>query len=217
MRMTDPDFRPEIPPEIPYPFLPREEPPRRTSPVMVPLVEMPSSDPARSLLDRRTLMVSGRLDHQRATDLCAELMALDGRSGDDITLILNSSGGPLGELTAILDVFDLMRAPVDVTCVGAATGTAAVLLACATGERWAGRHARISLRVDRESPGSGTADDVARLAAERSEMLRRIADRLARVTDRPASAFLDELESGASRDADAARAFGLVDGVIERG
>jgi ATP-dependent Clp protease, protease subunit len=216
MSMIDPDFPPEIPPEIPYPFLPREEPPQRTSPVMVPLVDMPSSDPARSLLDRRTIMVSGGLDHQKSTDLCAELMALDGRSGDDITVILNSSGGPLGELMAILDVFDLMRAPVDVTCVGAATGTAAVLLACATGERWAGRHARISLRVDRDSPGPGTADEVARLASERAEMLHRIADRLASVTAQPPGALLDELESGASRDADAARSFGLVDGVIDR-
>jgi ATP-dependent Clp protease protease subunit len=208
---------PNLPPEIPYPFLPREEPLRRTSPVMVPLVEMPSSDPARSLLERRTIMVSGRLDHQKATGLCAELMALDGRSGDHITLILNSGGGPVDDLTAILDVVDLMRAPVDVTCVGAATGTAAVLLACATGERWAGRHARISLRVDREAAAAGTADEVARRAVERSETLHRIADRLAGVTDQPASELLEELETGASRDADEARAFGLVDGVVERG
>jgi ATP-dependent Clp protease protease subunit len=213
MSMNDPN----LPPEIPYPFLPREEPPRRTSPVMVPLVEMPSSDPAKSLLERRTIMVSGRLVHEKATELCAELMALDGRSGDHVTLILNSGGGPVDALTAILDVVDLMRAPVDVTCVGAATGTAAVLLACATGERWAGRHARISLRVEREPSGSGTADEVALRAAERSATLHRIADRLAGVTDQPAAALLDELESGASRDADAARAYGLVDGVIERG
>jgi ATP-dependent Clp protease, protease subunit len=213
MSMTDPN----LPPEIPYPFLPREEPLRRTSPVMVPLVEMPSSDPARSLRERRTIMVSGRLDHEKATGLCAELMALDGRSGDHITLILNSGGGPVEELAAILDVVDLMRAPVDVTCVGAATGTAAVLLACATGERWAGRHARISLRVDREGSAAGTADEVTRLAAERAETLQRIADRLASVTQRPANELLEELESGASRDADAARTFGLVDGVVERG
>lgn len=55
-------IEPGRPREITYPFPPLREQPKRTEPLMVPLVEMPPSDPARSLRDRRTLMVSGRLD-----------------------------------------------------------------------------------------------------------------------------------------------------------
>ena len=209
--MTDPTY----PPEIPYPFPPLREEPRRTGPVMVPIVDMPSSDPARTLRDRRTLMVSGRLDHDAVTELCAELMALDGRSGDDVTLIVNSAGGPIDGVTALLDVLDLMRARVDVTCIGAAQGTAAVVLVCATGERTAGRHARISLRVEPAGAMSGTADETARAAAEYAATLRRISERIAGRTGQSADVMLAELQSGAPRDAEAARSFGLVDTVID--
>jgi ATP-dependent Clp protease protease subunit len=211
--MTDPTQ----PPEIPYPFPPLREEPRRTGPVMVPVVDMPSSDPARTLRDRRTLMVSGRLDHDAVTELCAELMALDGRSRDDVTLIVNSTGGPVDAVTALLDVLDLMRARVDVTCIGAAQGTAAVVLARATGERAAGRHARISLRVESVDLGPGTPDEVARLAAEHAATLQRIAEMLAGTTGQPADVVLGELRSGVPRGAEDARSFGLVDTVVERG
>jgi ATP-dependent Clp protease protease subunit len=183
---------------------------------MVPTVDMPPSDPARRLLDRRTVMVSGRLDHAAVSALCAELMALDGRSGDGITLIVNSRGGPATEILAVLDVLDLMRAEVAVTCLGATEGTAAVLLAGATGTRRAGRNARVSLRVEAADVPAGSADEMSRRAAEHGAVLRVIAERLAAPTGQAADVLLRELESGSCRDAAAALAFGLVDHVIER-
>jgi ATP-dependent Clp protease protease subunit len=144
-------------------------------------------------------------------------MALDGRSHDDVTLIVNSAGGPVDAVTAILDVLDLMRARVGVTCIGAAQGTAAVVLACATGDRAAGRHARISLRVEPADVGAGTPDEIARRAAEHSATLGRIAEMLAGRTGRTADVVLGELQSGAPRNAEAAQSFGLVDRIVERG
>ena len=85
-------------PEIPYPFPPWREPPRRTEPAVVPMVDLPSTDPAQRLFERRTIMLSGPLDHAAVTRLCAQLMALDGRSGEAVELIVNSAGGPAGEV-----------------------------------------------------------------------------------------------------------------------
>ena len=132
---------PSIPPEIPYPFPPGREPPRRSEPVMVPMVEVPSSEPSRRLFERRTILLSGPLDRAGVMQLCAQLMALDGRSEQDVELIINSTGGPPAEISAALDVIDVMRGRVNTTCVGTAQGTAAVLLVCGTGSRRAGRHA----------------------------------------------------------------------------
>ena len=207
---------PELPPEIPYPFPPMRETPRRTEPVSVPLVEIPSSDPVRQLFDRRTVVVSGRLDGRAVARLCAELMALDGRSSDPVELLVNSAGGPLGEIAAVLDVFDLMRAEVVATCIGTAAGTAAVLVACATGARRSGRNARLSLRLEPIELGEATAEESTRRAAEHAAELNRMATKLAGVTGQRVDVITRELQTGGFRDAASAQAFGLIDSVLER-
>ena len=60
-------------------------------------------------------------------------MALDGRSADPVEVIVNSEGGPLADVLAVVDVLGSMRARVDTTCLGRAKGTAAIVLACGTG------------------------------------------------------------------------------------
>jgi ATP-dependent Clp protease, protease subunit len=210
MRLSEPNR----PPEIPYPFPPLRETPRRTDPVLVPLVAMPSSDPHDQLLDRRTILLSGHLDDSAVNHLCAQLMALDGRSPADIELLVNSGGGPLGAIGAVLDVLDLMRAKVNVTCVGMAVGTAAILLTCATGERRAGHNARICLRVENVLETAGTADEVETRARERTSELRRITHLLASGTGAPPDEIASQLESGVALDADAARSLGIVDSVV---
>jgi ATP-dependent Clp protease protease subunit len=213
MRLSDPNR----PPEIPYPFPPLREEPRRTGPVPVPLVEMPTSDPLRQLFDRRRVLVSGRLDDAAVSRLCAELMALDGRSPAAIEVLVNSGGGPLSAIGAVLDVFDLMRARVDVTCFGTAVGTAAVLVACATGERRAGRHARIGLRVEDIAAEATQADELKRRAAEHATQLHQIADRVAAATGRSADEIAGELTAGQMIDAATARQQGLIDHVVGTG
>ena len=205
---------PNRPAEIPYPFPPLREAPRRTDPVAVPMVEMPSSDPREQLLDRRTILVAGRLDDSAVTHLCAQLMALDGRSPTPVDLLVNSAGGPLVAISAALDVLDLMRAEVNATCIGTAGGTAAVLLACATGRRRAGRNARIRLRVEDVSDTSGTAEELAQRAMEHATQLRRIADVLAAVTGAPTDVMATQLESGAAVDADGGRSLGIIDEIV---
>ena len=202
-------------PEIPYPFAPWREPPRRTEPAIVPMVDLPSADPAQRLFERRTIMLSGPLDHAAVTRLSAQLMALDGRSGEAVELIVNSIGGPASEVTAALDVMEVMRARVNATCTGTAEGSAAVLVACAPGERRAGRHARLSLRLADEDMGAVPAAEMSRRAAElgaRREHLVRI---VAAATGRPEDLVAHELEAGGVHDATEAMALGIVDRVVE--
>jgi ATP-dependent Clp protease, protease subunit len=207
--MTYPE-RPDRP-EIPYPFPPFRDVPRRTDPVLVPMVAVPDGDPGQRLFERRIVLVSGALDHDAATMLCAQLMALDGQSSSDVEVLINSPGGPADELAAVLDVIELMRARVNTSCVGTARGTAGIVVACGTGRRRAGTHATISVRCDRSPPPDGTADDVARAAVELEAQRRRLRDALVAATGLPADVVAGELDHGAAHGAAEALALGLVD------
>jgi ATP-dependent Clp protease protease subunit len=207
---------PTPPPEIPYPYPPMREPPRRTDPVMVPLVDMPATAPTERLLQRRTILVSGLLDHDAVSTLCAQLMSLDGRSADDVELLVSSDGGPVDAIVAVLDVLDVMRARVNVMCTGRARGTAAVLVACATGTRRAGRHATLSLRLPGDTGDAGDAGgrELAGRLEETVLVHRTLVASVVRATGRSADAVEAELDHGGVLAPEAAVAFGLVDTVV---
>src|SRR6266508_2006098 len=112
-----PPPRPEWPPVVPG------APP---APVAIPLVDVPGGhDPFERLFEQRRVFLRGRLDDASATRLAAELMALDGESARDVTLVITSPGGPLDDCWSVLDVLAVMRAPVHTTALGQASGTAA--------------------------------------------------------------------------------------------
>jgi len=201
-------------PEIPYPFPPGRGRPQRTEPVLVPVVPMPEPPGVAGLRDRRTLMVSGPLDAAEATRTCAELMSFDGSSDDEVLVVLNSPGGPLREVAPLLDVLDAMRAPVSIRCIGAASGTAAVLLACASGTRSAAEHASISLRCDHPEPADGPPRDLQRHAEELQRLTDRLAHAVAGRTRMDVEQVRDELDRGPTRRAGEALELGLVDEVL---
>lgn len=204
---------PTRPPEIPSPFLPGEEPPRRTEPVLVPLVDLPSGQPADRLFERRTILVAGRLDAAAVTRLSAQLMALDGRSANDVELVVNSPGGPVTDIAAVLDVIELMRAAVNVTCAGAAAGTAAALVACASGSRRAGPNARLRLRLEDEPPMAGTAAELNSRVEQLAVCRRQLTDALCRASGQSVAVIEGELEHGGWHDAAGALELGLIDAV----
>jgi Clp protease len=98
-------------PEIPFPLPPERTPPHRTEPVAVPMVSIEGSDAWETLAEQRRILVSGPLDRDAVLELSARLMAFDGASSRDVEIVINSSGGPLAEIFALLDVIGLMRGP----------------------------------------------------------------------------------------------------------
>lgn len=198
-----------LPPEVPYPFRPAPEPTRRPEPVIVPTVSEPAPNPTTRLFDRRTVLVTGPLDRGAANRICAALMALDASSTRDVEVVINSPGGPLVEVTSVLDVIDLMQAPVNTTCVGAARGTAAIVLACGTGRRRAAPSATISLHCDHPESLTGPTSDIVRQAEELRATRARLAAAL--VTATGTDGIGEELDSGRIHDPTGAQAVGLID------
>jgi ATP-dependent Clp protease protease subunit len=184
---------------------------------MVPIVYEPvGRDPVRRLYERRRVLLGAPLDATAATDLSAELMSLDGRSGEPIELLVNSPGGPLDDVFAVLDVIHLARATVDVTCFGRALGTAAIVLACGTGTRRATPNASISLRADPVPTATGSADEAERHVRRDRDRRERVRSMLVQRTGLPAQRVDHELDEGATLDAAAALELGIIDEIVTK-
>jgi ATP-dependent Clp protease protease subunit len=203
-------------PEIPYPLPPERLPPRRTEPPVVPIVSFEGGDAWERLDEQRRILVSGRLDHDAATALAAKLMAFDGASSRDVEIVINSGGGPLEEIFAVLDVLRLMRARTHTTCIGSVVGTAAAVVACGTGTRRAATNATLCLRIDDRHTIEGTTSDIVRDAEALSELSTRYVATLAGATHLDAERLAVEIRRGTYLTAAQARDLGILDRVDDR-
>lgn len=163
------------------------------------------------LLEQRRILVSGPLEGEVLTSLTAQLMMLDGVSSRDVEVVVNSSGGPLSDIFAVLDIIGLMRAKVAITCIGEASGTAAALVACGSGERRAASHARLSLRCDGRHSFEGTAAEVANEADQLEAMRARYVDVLAVATGQAPELLAGEVDRGATLTPAEALTLGVID------
>ena len=208
----DPRF-PGFPPEVPFP--PHPDPGRPAYPPvpMVPMPSSPASSPADDLLARRTVVLDRALDGETATLVAAQLMALDADGDQAITLVVNSPGGPLDAAAAVLDTIELVRGPLDTTCLGRADGTAAVVAASGSGRRRMGAGARVRLRLaDLELTGSASRldEDLAR----HRDLQRVLVDRLVAITGQERRLVERDVETGRTLTAVEAVDYGLADEVI---
>jgi ATP-dependent Clp protease protease subunit len=208
----EPPYRPDplrpgwpLPPEPPTPEV--EPVPRRSHPVMVPIVDPPR---AGGRVVRR-VVASGPLDAEATTRIAAELMAFDGESADDVELVINSDGGPLADVLALLDVIASMRAKVATVCLGRATGSAAVLVAAGTGGRRAGPNATIALRDRHVAHIEGSPTSLRVQLDDLEQVRHRVIEALARSTGQPADELRRQLDDGPLLDPAGAAALGLVD------
>ncbi len=148
-----------------------------------------SADLRSLLFDRRMVVVSGRLDVARSTEVAASLMTLDATGDDHVELRLLSCTASIEDALAIIDVIDVLGVPVHTYALGGVEGGSVGILA-AGDRRMMSRHARLHLR-DPDVTVSGRALDVERTLADADARRSAYLLRLARSTRRP----LAELEA----------------------
>jgi ATP-dependent Clp protease, protease subunit len=217
---------PEQPPEVPVPpGFPHPGPGRRPVYPPVPQVPIPGEPAApggfestiyTELLERRIVFVRDRLDHDTATLVTAQLMTLDAEDTSPVSLVVNSGGGPVDAVAGVLDTIDLLRCPVDTSCVGRAEGTAAMVVAAGTGRRRCGRGATFRLRLP-DLEAAGPADRLRRDVETATRVQRELVDRLAAITGQSRALVARDVERGRLLTADEAVAYGLVDEVSAGG
>lgn len=81
------------------------------------------------LLKDRIIFISGEIDDDLANMVIGELLFLDSKSNDDISMYINSPGGSITAGMAIYDTMNFIKSNVSTICVGMAASMASVLLA----------------------------------------------------------------------------------------
>ncbi|CAM5363676.1 ATP-dependent Clp protease proteolytic subunit OS=Streptomyces albaduncus OX=68172 GN=clpP PE=3 SV=1 [Streptomyces griseoloalbus] len=138
------------------------------------------------------------------------------RPGGDVSLYVNSPGGPFHALSARHGALAYVSCDVETVCLGRAEGTAALLLAAGThGKRYVLPGSRLVLRQPAlPEPVEGSAGDLAIQADELARIRARTEEMLARRTGRTADRVRADLERDLVLDARAAVEYGLADRIV---
>jgi ATP-dependent Clp protease protease subunit len=170
---------------------------------------------SRLLMDR-IVFVGTEITDDVANVVIPQLLFLESDSpGKDVNLYINSPGGSVTAALAMYDTIQSMTSPVNTLCMGFAASAACFLLAGGRrGKRSALPHARIMMH--QPSGGSrGTAADI-EIAAREVLHLRTTINRLmARHTGQPVERIERDFDRDYYMSADEAKAYGLIDHVVE--
>ena len=169
------------------------------------------------LLANRIIFLGTAIDDQVANLIVAQLLHLESENADqDIALYVNSPGGDMIGLFAILDTMRFINPDVATICVGQAASAAAVLLAAGTpGKRFALPNARVLIHQP-HGGAQGQSTDMELAVAEMVEMRRRMIDVLVDATGQPRERITADIDRDYIVRDQQAVAYGLIDEVITR-
>lgn len=169
------------------------------------------------LLKERIIFLGSEINDVTASLTVAQLLFLEAEDPDkDIQIYINSPGGSVSAGFAIYDTMQYIKPDVSTICMGMAASMGAFLLSAGTkGKRFALPNADIMIH----QPLGGTqgqAEDI-RIHAERILKMR---DKLNKIISERTGQPLKKVEKDTDRDyymsAEEAKAYGIIDEVIER-
>ena len=174
------------------------------------------TDTVRERLFRaRTLILAGEINHELASHVIAQLIALAADDDAPITMFINSPGGHVESGDTIHDVVRFIRPRVRMIGSGwVASAAALVYISAPREDRLCLPNTRFLLHQPWGGAG-GSASDIEIEAREILRMRERINQLFARETGQP----LEQIESDTRRNfwlhAEAAKTYGLVGRIVE--
>lgn len=169
------------------------------------------------LLRDRIVMVSGTIETAMANTVVAQLLFLESENPNaDISLYINSPGGDVTAGWAIMDTMQYIKSPVTTIGMGLVASMGSVLLAAGEkGKRFVLPNTEIMIH----QPSSGTQGKVTDMEIYMQEMQRVkkiFVKQMSEFTGRKEKEVFDAMERDNWMDADAAKKFGLIDGILTR-
>ncbi|MBS7538497.1 ATP-dependent Clp protease proteolytic subunit [Ancylobacter lacus] len=169
------------------------------------------------LLKERIIFLTGPVEDNMSTLMVAQLLFLEAENPKkEISMYINSPGGVVTSGLAIYDTMQFIKPAVSTLCIGQAASMGSLLLTAGEkGMRFALPNARIM--VHQPSGGyQGQVTDILIHAKEVESLKRRLNEIYVKHTGQDLKAVEDALERDNFMTADAAKAFGLIDNVIEK-
>ncbi len=181
------------------------------------LPDLPSAltDPIRERLFRsRSLIISGEINQQQASNVISQLIALSVESDEPITIYINSQGGHVESGDTIHDMIRFVKPRVRIVGTGwVASAGALIYVAAPREDRYALPNTRFLLHQPAGGAG-GTAADIAIEAHEIIRMRERINRIFARQTGQPFERIENDTHRNFWLDVNAAKEYGLVGKII---
>ena len=168
------------------------------------------------LLNDRIIFLSEEVNDTTASLVVAQMLYLEAQDPDkDIQFYINSPGGSVTAGMAIYDTMQYIKCDVATICVGLAASMGAFLLSSgAKGKRMALPNAEIMIH----QPSAGTQGQITDMAIH-MKRLQTIKERMNRILSENCGQPIETVTDACERDnfmtADEAKAFGLIDRVLE--
>lgn len=169
------------------------------------------------LLRERVIFLTGQVEDHMANLIVAQLLFLEAENPEkDIHLYINSPGGVVTAGMGIFDTMNFIKPDVSTICLGQACSMGSFLLAAgAKGKRYALANSRVM--IHQPSGGAqGQATDIEISAKQILKIRERLNAILAERTGQPLEKIERDVERDYWLDADEAKAYGLVDTVLEK-
>lgn len=169
------------------------------------------------LIRKRRIFLSSAVDDKSALDIIRRLWFLDAAApGKPILLVINSPGGAVDSGFAIWDQINMISSPVYTLVTGLAASMGSILsLAAAKGKRFATPHARIMIHQPLiNGVIQGQATDLEIQAKEIIKTRELLVDIYVQKTGRDSKAIEKALDRDSWMNAEEAKAFGLLDGIV---
>ncbi len=168
------------------------------------------------LLKERIIFLNGEVNDHVSALICAQLLFLESENPKkDIAFYINSPGGVVTSGLAIYDTMQYMGCEVATACTGQAASMGSLRLSAgAEGKRYSLPNSRIMIH----QPSGGARGQASDIEIHAQEILR-LRQRLNEIYVKHTGKKLSEIEKAMDRDnfmsADEAKAFGLIDHVVE--
>ncbi len=169
------------------------------------------------LLKERIIFLSGAVNDHVSTLICAQLLFLESENPKkDIYLYINSPGGVVTSGLAMYDTMQYIKPDVATVCIGQACSMGSLLLAAgAPGKRYSLPNSRVM--VHQPSGGAqGQATDIEIQAKEILSLRVRLNDIYVKHTGQKLKTIEEALERDRFMSAAEAKAFGLIDQIVEK-
>lgn len=168
------------------------------------------------LLKERIIFIGSAIADEVANVVIAQLLFLQfDNKNKEISMYLNTPGGSVTAGLAIYDTMQYVRSPIATYAIGQASSMGAILLAGGTEGK---RHALPNSRIMIHQPwggASGTARDIEIQADEIVRHKKRLAEILARHTNKDVETIMKDSDRDHYMSPQEAKDYGLVDIVLE--
>ena len=169
------------------------------------------------LLNDRVIILSEEVNDTTASLIVAQLLYLEAQDPDkDISFYINSPGGSITAGMAIYDTMQYISCDVSTICIGMAASMGALLLqAGAPGKRMALPNSEIMIHQPLLGGLQGQATDIKIHADHIIRMREKLNQIMSQRTGQPLEVINRDTERDNFMTAEQARAYGLIDKVIE--